>query len=311
MNHAKNPVGTGLKSLLIAACAFFILAVTLLLPRPVIAWEVVSERTVTGFKYPESVAYDPRAKALYVSEFGSVLKPTLKDGQGRISKLSLSGKMLERTFLPGSGDTLHKPKGIWVRGDRLWVTDIDAVWIFDTQSKKGRKFVLPGIKFANDPTGWGPHLFVSDNRGDRIYRVNPADFLDEAIDPVFHIRRSGKSIHPNGLIMSYSRVALIAVGFKSKDQPRGIYALQTGKEPRNISGNIGRLDGVYETWRDDLLVTDWNSGSLFSWSEKDGKKTLATGFKGPADFDAFLHEGGLMVVVPDLVKSELRFVHLR
>ncbi len=38
--------------------------------------KVISDQTATGFKYPESVAYDPNAKVLYVSEFGSKLKPT-------------------------------------------------------------------------------------------------------------------------------------------------------------------------------------------------------------------------------------------
>ena len=51
---------------------------------------VVSERTATGFKFPESVAYDPQAKVLYVSEFGSELKPAEKDGKGRISRVSLA-----------------------------------------------------------------------------------------------------------------------------------------------------------------------------------------------------------------------------
>lgn len=36
------------------------------------------------------------------------------------------------------------------------------------------------------------------------------------------------------------------------------------------------------------------------------------GFKGPADFTVVPGEGGSMtVVVPDLVQSQLRFIHLR
>src|SRR5262245_6206548 len=62
---------------------------------------VVSEQTVSGFAFPESVAYDPRAKVLYVSQFGGTeLKPAEKDGNGKISKVSLSGKVLEERFLP-------------------------------------------------------------------------------------------------------------------------------------------------------------------------------------------------------------------
>ena len=94
--------------------------------------KVASEATVTGFAFPESVGCDADGKALYVSEFGSELKPTEKDGQGRISKVSLDGKVLEERFLPAAGQTLNKPKGIWVAGSRLWVTDIDSLWVFDT-----------------------------------------------------------------------------------------------------------------------------------------------------------------------------------
>src|SRR5262245_30484151 len=83
---------------------------------------VLAEQTVKGFAFPESVAYDPQGKVLYVSEFGSELKPAEKDGKGRISRVSLTGEILDRQFLPAGSDVLNKPKGLWVEGDRLWVT---------------------------------------------------------------------------------------------------------------------------------------------------------------------------------------------
>ena len=39
-------------------------------------------------------------------------------------------------------------------------------------------------------------------------------------------------------------------------------------------------------------------------------RTLASGFKGPADFCVVPDAQGLTVVVPDLVQSQLRFVRL-
>src|SRR3546814_14863500 len=48
--------------------------------------KVISDKTATGFTFPESVAYDAAAGVLYVSEFGSALKPTEKDGPARITK---------------------------------------------------------------------------------------------------------------------------------------------------------------------------------------------------------------------------------
>ncbi|MBI4253962.1 MAG: hypothetical protein HY616_02720 [Candidatus Rokubacteria bacterium] len=270
---------------------------------------VVSEQTVAGFAYPESVAYDPQAKVLYVSEFGSALKPAEKDGKGRISKVSLTGKVLEERFLPASGEILHKPKGIWVEGNRLWVTDIDVVWVFDLKTRRGRKVELPGIKFANDPTVRANALFISDNRADQLYRVEPADFLEMKGDPKVTLVFSGKSVNPNGLYPARDG-SLLMVGFMSAEQPRGIYSVGAGGEVKALSKDLGRLDGLFQLDDGTLLVTDWNSGSLFRWSAKTGMETLASGFKGPADFCVVPETGGLLVVVPDLVKSELRLVRL-
>jgi hypothetical protein len=272
--------------------------------------KVVSDQTATGFKFPESVAYDAETKVLYVSEFGSELKPAEKDGKGRISKVSLSGKILESTFLPVPGQILNKPKGIWVKGNRLWVTDIDVVWSFDTKTKKGRSVALPGIQFANDPTIVGNVLYVSDNRADQLFRVEPADFLNMQGKPKVTRVWVGKSINPNGLYPAHDG-SLLIVGFKSPQETRGIYVMAAaGGDPRALSAGLGRLDGLYQMASGTLLITDWNSGSLSSWTAKQGLKPLATGFKGPADFAVVPNDKGLMVVVPDLVKSEIRMIQL-
>jgi hypothetical protein len=272
--------------------------------------KVISETTTTGFGHVESVAYDPKGKVLYTSDFGPDLKPADKDGKGKITKVSLDGKILEDGFLPAKGQILNKPKGIWIKGNRLWVTDIDSVWVFDLNTKEGKKLELTGITFANDPTVIGDTLYVSDNRSDQLVRVEPADFLKAKTAPKITVVFKGKGVFPNGLYPGKNG-ALLMVGFESKEKPHGIFHLALGHdEPTLLSDNIGMLDGVYQMTNGDILATDWVTGSLFQWNEKMGMKKLATGFKGPADFCAFPNNKGLMVVVPDLVKGELRFVQL-
>ena len=39
------------------------------------------------------------------------LKPADKDGKGKITKVSLDGKIIEDGFLPAKGQVLNKPKG--------------------------------------------------------------------------------------------------------------------------------------------------------------------------------------------------------
>jgi DNA-binding beta-propeller fold protein YncE len=269
-----------------------------------------SEQTVGGFAFPESVAYDPARKALYVSEFGSKLAPAEKDGMGRISKVDLAGKVLEKQFLPAAGgEKLNKPKGIWVRGDRLWVTDIDVVWVFDLKTKKGRKVAVP-IGFANDPAVVGNTLYVSDNRNDALIKIEPADFLNAKGEPTVTSVFSGAGVNPNGLYPARDGMLLI-VGFLAPDKPKGIFALGVSGQIKKLSEPIGRLDGIYEMRDGSYLATDWNSGSLFQWLQNGEMRKLADGFKGPADFCVIPQAGGLTVVVPDLVQSQLRFVQLR
>jgi hypothetical protein len=271
---------------------------------------VVSDQAAgTDLKFPESAAYDPKNKVLYVGQFGSKLAPAEKDGQGKIAKVSLDGKVLEDRFLPAAGETMHKPKGIWVKGDRLWVTDIDAVWIFDTKTRKGRKLELSGMGFANDPTVVGNDLYISDNRNDLLYRVEPADFLNAKGTPQVTVALAGRGLNPNGVYPGRGGSVLLG-GFLAADKPRGIYELTKKGELKTLADNVGRVDGLYQLKDGSLLLTDWNTGSLAHWSAKGGMQPLAKGFKGPADFTVVPEAKGLLVVVPDLAKSELRFIRL-
>ncbi len=104
--------------------------------------------------------------------------------------------------------------------------------------------------------------------------------------------------------------SLLMVGFKSKDEARGIYSMAPGAEPKTLAEGLGRMDGIYQMKDGTLLVTDWNSGSFGAWSAKAGLQPLASGFKGSADFGVAPNADGLLVVVPDLVKSELRLIQL-
>jgi hypothetical protein len=250
---------------------------------------------------------------LYVGNFGGEkLDPGSKDGQGYISKVDLNGKLIEERALAGTAETpMNKPKGIWIRGERLWVTDIDAVWIFDLKSKKSRRLPIPGATFANDPCVLGGALYVSDNRSDKLFKISPADFLNEKKQAQVTEVFSGAGVNPNGVYPSRAGSLLMA-GFKSAEEARALYAISPKGQIKKLTDPIGRLDGLYEMKDGSLLFTDWNTGSLSHWSAKGGVTKLADGFKGPADFTVIPGKGNtLTVVVPDLVQSQLRFIQLR
>ena len=264
---------------------------------------VVSDTVVAGFAFPESVGCDAAEKVLYVSQFGGTeLKPGEKDGKGFVSKVALDGRVIEKQAFP---DTMNKPKGIWVEGGRLWVTDIDGVWIFDTKTKKGRKLAIPGAEFANDVAMHNGVVWVSDNRSDQLFRIEPADFLAPSVQPKVTTVWSKKDVNPNGLWPAKDGSLLMA-GFLGPDKPRALFAMGRDNVPRPLGPPIGRLDGLAEMPDGAILATDWNTGSLFRWTAKDGVQALAKDFKGPADFCVM----GDTVYVPDLVQGQVRIVKL-
>jgi hypothetical protein len=272
--------------------------------------KVVSDKTLSTFAFPESVGCDPKNKAIYVSEFGSQLAPLEKDGAGYISKWGLDGTLIEKNFLPGEkGEKLNKPKGIWVQGSRLWTTDIDSAWVFDLKTKKGRRLAIPGIQFANDPAVRGGALYVTDNRGDQVFKIAPADFLNIKGEPKITTVFKDAQVNPNGIWPA--RGGMLVVGFLAPDKPRAIYRIGKDGKPAAISDPIGRLDGIFALRDRSLLATDWNTGSLFQWSKKMGMKKLAEGFKGPADFCVISRGKALTAYVPDLVQSQVRIIELR
>ncbi len=229
---------------------------------------------------------------------------------GKISKVALSGEILKDQFLPAKGDVLNKPKGIWIEGIRLWVSDIDAVWIFDLNTRKGKKVTLPNAKFANDLTVINNTLFVSDTAGNQIYKVTPADFLENSKNPDVSVSHENLNFSPNGLCPAPDG-SMLVVAYDFAKQDQGIYMLDKEGTIKTLAKSVGLLDGVFQLDDGSLLITDWKTKSLFRWNADVGPQSLAVEFEGPADFCVGPDTNGYVVVVPNLIKNELRIIHLQ
>ena len=273
-------------------------------------FKVISDKAITGAGTAESVAYDPKEKVFYAGDFGAPASTSAdKDGKGKINKISLDGKVMESGIKPGDGQpAFNKPKGIWIRGKNMWIADLDAVWVFDLKSKKGKRLEI-GSNYANDVTVVKNVLYVTDNRNDVVWSVEPANFMRGKAEPKISKIYSGKGVNPNGVFPSRNNSLLLG-GFKSKDEPHGIYSLGLGQEPKLISKPIGLVDGIYQMRNGEILATDWVTNSLFQWNEKDGVRKLAGDIKGPADFTVVRNREGYLVALPDLVKGEIRLIQL-
>src|SRR6266571_5096109 len=108
---------------------------------------------VEGFLTPESVLHDPVQDIYFVSNING--GPTAKDNNGFISRVRPDGAVENLKFIEGGhgGATLNAPKGLALRGDTLWVADIDMVRSFDAKTGAPRDSVsLAGLGavFLND-----------------------------------------------------------------------------------------------------------------------------------------------------------------
>ncbi len=268
-------------------------------------WQVVQDRGVYLGGHPESLAWNAAQGRLYASNFGPRLAPTRKDGAGYVSQLDGKAALLHQRFLPAGDMRLHKPKGVWTAGDRLWVSDIDAVWVFDLSRRRGRRLLLPGAVFANDVVVAGGTLLVSDTGNDTVYRLRPADFLHATPRVERLVHRPG--LAPNGLWLTPEGDLLLA-SFPRRHKGR-LYRYRGG-ELQPLSPPLGSLDGLARLPDGTLLFTNWSGGGLYAIVPGGRPRLLAGGFRGPADF-ALLRQGeAWLAAVPDLVTGRVRLLRL-
>ncbi|MEO0972189.1 MAG: hypothetical protein AAFX85_03775 [Pseudomonadota bacterium] len=138
---------------------------------PALANEVVL--SVNGFAGPEAVRYDPDQDVYFVANFNG---DTKGDANGFVSKVSPGGEILALQFMTGTQAVpFHAGRGMWLRGDQLWVADAEGVHAFDRRSGAHERFVSlaafePG--FPNDiAEGSDGALYVTDTGRQVIYRI--------------------------------------------------------------------------------------------------------------------------------------------
>ena len=242
--------------------------------------------TIAGFDTPESMISD--GNFIYVSCING--SPTKKDGNGYIAKLSMEGKILNKEFVKG----LDAPKGMWIVDSFLLVTDIDRVRIINMNKGELEKTIpVSGAKFLNDIAGAGDVIFVSDTKGNMVYKFkfSPKDGLS---------LKSSIAVPggPNGLY--YKPPHLYIVTWNSGEV---MFYCTRGKEFHPVMKGFKQLDGVWLNGND-IVFSSWD-GNIYSIS--DGKKTtLFTGLTSPADISIVNH----ILLIPEFMEDRIRIEKL-
>lgn len=254
-------------------------------PKAHVVWQIEE-----GLSQPESVLYDGKSRAVYISNVAG--SPVAKDGAGWITKADSSGKVLLEKWVSG----LNAPKGLAIRHGKLYTADIDELVEIDV--KKGlllRRIPVPEAKLLNDVAidMWGK-IYVSDTLASKIYVVEPEDGR-------VSVFAEGEGLEsPNGLYIRKGRLFVAAWGLADKDwatkTPGRLYSLDLrSRERETITGPLGNLDGLEPAGDGSWYVSDWVAGNVLRVF-KDGKaKTILSGFKGPADLGRIDKRGLLLI----------------
>lgn len=235
---------------------------------------VVSE----GMDSPESVSYDADSGFLFVSQIGG--QAAAKDGNGRLSKLTLDGKVVDANWVTG----LNGPKGQASRNGTLWVADIDEVVGVDITSGRVTQHIkIDGAQFLNDlsvaPDGT---IYTSDSFANRIYVIKDgkaATFFEGDMIPL-----------PNGVLVDGRRLVVAADGRPARGGAAGgVPATLVGidlatKQAATIAnGSIGTPDGVEHDGRGGFVLSDVSGGRILQVAASGEVRVLRQVAPQPAD----------------------------
>jgi hypothetical protein len=264
---------------------------------------------VDGFSGPESVLHDRTADVYLVSNINGV--PAAHDGNGFISRLSPSGEVLDLRWIDGEneGVTLDAPKGSGLRGDTLFVADIDVVRLFDrrTGAPLG-EWPVDGAVFLNDvAVGDDGRVYVSDSGvtfgGDAPEHSGSAAIHVFTPDGAHRVLEAGDVTGINGIAVRGNRLYGVT-GFGTGH----VFTVVAG-ERIDLPELPGlRLDGIVTEGDSAMLISDWDTETVYRLRSNGSVSAVARNVETPADIG--FDEGRRRLLVPGLATGRVLLLPL-
>lgn len=254
---------------------------------PTVNWQT------KGFEQPESVVFNSQNKQFYVSNISGT--PMQANGKGFISRLSKSGKIIEKHWVTG----MNAPKGLAQKGNWLFVADLKQLHIIDiANSKLVKSITAKNSKMLNDITvDKQGNVYISDLIAGGIYRLK-GNKLVQWISP--------KQLpHPNGLFADGNTLIVATWGKGmhddfSTDILGGLFSVNLTTKAITPLPNVkafGNLDGLIKIG-DTFIVNDWINGNVFTYKNGQLNKWFVAD-KSTADIGS----DGKNVIAPVMVEG--------
>lgn len=270
------------------------------------AAEVKPAWIAKGFKQPESALYVAAENAIFVSSMNG--EGTTKDGNGFISRLDASGKLIKLQWVGG----LDAPKGMAYAQSMLYVADIDQLVVIDVKSGQiAKRFPAPGAKLLNDVA-----LEPRSNFKGQVARAYVSDFADNAIwylgDGKFSkLLRDATLETPNGLLVEGENLIIANWGVMGSDGyktevPGRLKTMKLDEEgiaDRFSAIPLGNLDGLESDGKGGYWVSDWLAGKIFHVASGGTSSVWLQLEQGTADIGIV---PGKWLLVPMMLNDEVR-----
>jgi sugar lactone lactonase YvrE len=265
---------------------------------------------VSGLSSAEAVVFDSARDVYFVSNING--DAGVKDGNGFISRITADGVVDSLHFIQGGrgGVTLNGPMGSRIKGDTLWVVDVDALRGFDARTGApvaAIDLAPAGAAFLNDLTlGPDNDFYITDTgvrtvKGksshtgpDRIYHVDSRRRVSIAVE-------SPALSMPDGIAWDRRarRLVLAPFGGKAVQQWRPGEAA-----PTNVAPGPGHFDGAEVESDGRIIITIWDDSSVSLLSDNHLVKRLVLSMP-PADASVDSRRGRIGVVSIDTDRFEL------
>jgi len=241
-----------------------------------------------GLDSPESVYYDAASGFLFSSQIGG--DASARDGNGRIVKLTLDGKVIDANWAKG----LDAPKGMRSYRGTLYVADIDQVVGFDVMTgREVSRVKIADAKFLNDLcTGPDGAIYTTDSFANRVWviRNGMASLFSDA----------PQLLLPNGILVDGNKVLVATDGSGGRGgagTPASLFAIDiaTKAVTQVTTQSIGTPDGLESDGRGGYITSDVAGGRVFHISANGEARQIRTLDRQPADI-AYVAARKLLVV---------------
>ena len=229
-----------------------------------------------GLDSPESVYYDAASGFVFSSQIGG--DASARDGNGRIVKLTVDGKMVDANWAKG----LDAPKGLRSYRGTLYVADIDQVVGFNINSgREVSRVKIADAKFLNDLcTGPDGAIYTTDSFANRVWviRNGVASLFSDA----------PQLLLPNGILVDGNKVLVATDGSGGRGgggTPGSLFAIDiaTKAVTQVTTQSIGTPDGLESDGRGGYITSDVGGGRLFHINANGDVQQIRTLDRQPAD----------------------------